>query len=48
VPVRVDRATGPIEGVAVDVDDLGALLVETAADGVVTISAGDVVHLRPV
>lgn len=47
VRVRVDRSAGPIEGVAVDVDDLGGLVVETEAGSTVTISAGDVVHLRP-
>lgn len=46
--VRVDRSAGPIEGVAVDVDDLGALLLETDSGDALTISAGDVVHLRPV
>lgn len=45
--VRVDRPAGPIEGIAVDVDDLGGLVVETEAGSTVTISAGDVVHLRP-
>ncbi len=44
--VRVDRPTGPIEGVAVAVDDLGGLVVETDDGELVTISAGDVVHLR--
>ncbi len=46
--VRVERAAGPIEGVARDVDELGGLVVETPDGARVTISAGDVVHLRPV
>lgn len=45
--VRVDREREAIAGVAVDVDDTGALLVETGPGSVVAISAGDVVHLRP-
>ncbi|MGZ8764283.1 MAG: biotin--[acetyl-CoA-carboxylase] ligase [Acidimicrobiia bacterium] len=45
--VRVERSTGSLEGLAVDVDDLGALVLETEAGSTVTISAGDVVHLRP-
>jgi len=46
--VRVERSAGPLEGVAVDIDELGALLLETETGDTVTISAGDVVHLRPV
>jgi BirA family biotin operon repressor/biotin-[acetyl-CoA-carboxylase] ligase len=48
VRVRVERAVGPIEGVASTVDDLGGLVLVTSDGGTVTISAGDVVHLRPV
>lgn len=44
-----------VEGVAVDVDDLGRLRIDTGdphtrgagQDGVVTVSAGDITHLRP-
>jgi len=46
--VRIERAVGPIEGVARDVDDLGGLVVEAPDGSRVTISAGDVVHLRRV
>jgi BirA family biotin operon repressor/biotin-[acetyl-CoA-carboxylase] ligase len=35
-----------IEGVAADVDDLGRLRIDTG-DDVVTVSAGDITHLRP-
>ena len=44
--VRVERSDSELEGVAVDIDSEGALIVETI-DGVRRrISAGDVVHLR--
>lgn len=44
--VRIEQASGPVVGVARDVDDAGRLLVERD-DGVIeTIAAGDVVHLR--
>ena len=39
-----DRA---VEGVAADVDDLGRLRIDTGAE-VLTVSAGDITHLRPV
>ena len=45
-PVRVERPTGAVDGVALDVDAEGHLLVETAS-GVQTFAAGDVTHLRP-
>ncbi len=45
--VRVELAEGAREGVAVDVDDAGRLIVETD-DRRLVVSAGDVVHLRPV
>jgi BirA family biotin operon repressor/biotin-[acetyl-CoA-carboxylase] ligase len=45
--VRVELADGARAGTAVDVDDTGRLIVETD-DGRVVVSAGDVVHLRPV
>ena len=35
-----------VEGVAADVDDLGRLRIDTG-DEVVTVSAGDITHLRP-
>ncbi|RDH77689.1 biotin--[acetyl-CoA-carboxylase] ligase [Mycolicibacterium moriokaense] len=38
-----DRA---VEGVAVDVDDLGRLRIDTGEDTVITVSAGDIQHLR--
>jgi BirA family biotin operon repressor/biotin-[acetyl-CoA-carboxylase] ligase len=44
--VRVELAAEAVIGVAVEVDDAGHLVVETAA-GLRTVSAGDVVHLRP-
>jgi BirA family biotin operon repressor/biotin-[acetyl-CoA-carboxylase] ligase len=34
-----------IEGIATDIDDLGRLRIDTA-DGLVTVSAGDITHLR--
>ena len=44
------RATLPgdraVEGLATDIDDLGRLRIE-AGDEVVTVSAGDITHLRP-
>ncbi|MCU1456974.1 MAG: birA, biotin-(acetyl-CoA-carboxylase) ligase [Actinomycetia bacterium] len=45
--VRVELASGPVVGIAVDLAPDGMLLVETASDGVVAVTAGDVVHLRP-
>ena len=39
-----DRA---VEGVAADVDELGRLRIDTGAE-VLTLSAGDITHLRPV
>jgi BirA family biotin operon repressor/biotin-[acetyl-CoA-carboxylase] ligase len=36
-----------VEGIATDVDDLGRLRIDTGAE-VMTVSAGDIVHLRPV
>lgn len=44
--VRVDRDGGAVVGRAVDVTDHGALQVETD-DGLVTVTAGDCEHLRP-
>jgi BirA family transcriptional regulator, biotin operon repressor / biotin---[acetyl-CoA-carboxylase] ligase len=38
-----DRA---VEGIATDIDDLGRLRIDTG-DEVVTVSAGDITHLRP-
>ncbi len=43
--VRVHLPAGDVEGVAIDVDDDGSLVVQTA-QGVRTFAAGDVVHLR--
>ncbi len=44
--VRVELAAEAVVGVAVEVDDAGHLVVQTAS-GPHTVSAGDVVHLRP-
>jgi BirA family transcriptional regulator, biotin operon repressor / biotin---[acetyl-CoA-carboxylase] ligase len=44
--VRVELATGAVVGVATEIDDAGHLVVRTP-DGPRTVSAGDVVHLRP-
>jgi BirA family biotin operon repressor/biotin-[acetyl-CoA-carboxylase] ligase len=44
--VRVDTPSGVVEGEAVDVNDLGALIVRTD-EGTVTVDAGDCEHLRP-
>ncbi len=46
--VRVELATGVVEGVATGVDDDGRLVVEPRGEAAVVIAAGDVVHLRPV
>ncbi len=43
--VRVETATGFVEGVAEDIDGLGALVVRTP-DGTATVSSGDCVHLQ--
>lgn len=47
-PVRVEvTATEPLVGTAVEVDELGRLVVETAPEGERrALSAGDVIHLR--
>jgi BirA family biotin operon repressor/biotin-[acetyl-CoA-carboxylase] ligase len=44
--VRVELAGEAVVGVATEVDDAGHLVVQTAT-GPRTVSAGDVVHLRP-
>jgi BirA family biotin operon repressor/biotin-[acetyl-CoA-carboxylase] ligase len=36
-----------IEGIAADVDDMGRLRIDTGQEQVVTVSAGDITHLRP-
>ena len=46
-PVRIELANGAWEGEAVGVDDGCALLVERPGVGVVTVTVGDVVHVRP-
>jgi BirA family transcriptional regulator, biotin operon repressor / biotin---[acetyl-CoA-carboxylase] ligase len=45
--VRVELPNEVLVGVAVDVDDDGGLVIETAA-GARTVSVGDVTHLRPI
>ncbi|WP_096389122.1 biotin--[acetyl-CoA-carboxylase] ligase [Halopenitus persicus] len=45
--VRVETASGTVEGVAVDVEFPGALVLETD-DGTETVLSGDCEHLRPV
>ncbi len=44
--VRVELAAEAVVGVAVELDDGGHLVVQTA-EGLRTVAAGDVVHLRP-
>jgi BirA family biotin operon repressor/biotin-[acetyl-CoA-carboxylase] ligase len=44
--VRVELASEVVVGVAIEIDDGGHLVVRTAT-GLRTVSAGDVVHLRP-
>jgi BirA family transcriptional regulator, biotin operon repressor / biotin---[acetyl-CoA-carboxylase] ligase len=44
--VRVDLPTGPVVGLALNVDDAGHLVLASDEGPTVTISAGDVVHLR--
>ncbi|MHB8463836.1 MAG: biotin--[acetyl-CoA-carboxylase] ligase [Acidimicrobiales bacterium] len=45
--VRVEQPDASWEGDATDIDDAFALLVTEASRGVVTVRAGDIVHLRP-
>ena len=45
-PIRVELAGEAISGVAREIDDAGQLVVQTAT-GRRTVSAGDVIHLRP-
>jgi BirA family biotin operon repressor/biotin-[acetyl-CoA-carboxylase] ligase len=45
-PIRVELAAEAISGVASEIDDAGRLIVQTST-GPQTVSAGDVVHLRP-
>jgi BirA family biotin operon repressor/biotin-[acetyl-CoA-carboxylase] ligase len=44
--VRVELAAEAVTGVATEIDDAGHLVLQTSA-GPRTVSAGDVVHLRP-
>lgn len=44
--VRADLSSGSIEGVAVGTDPLGHLVIERLSGERVTVTAGDVVHLR--
>jgi BirA family transcriptional regulator, biotin operon repressor / biotin---[acetyl-CoA-carboxylase] ligase len=44
--VRIELADEAVTGVATEIDDAGHLVVQTA-EGPRTVSAGDVVHLRP-
>lgn len=44
--VRVEMASGVVNGTATDVDDTGQLLLDVPGEGVRVVSAGDVVHLR--
>jgi BirA family biotin operon repressor/biotin-[acetyl-CoA-carboxylase] ligase len=44
--VRIELAAEAVTGVATEIDDAGHLVVQTA-EGPRTVSAGDVVHLRP-
>jgi BirA family biotin operon repressor/biotin-[acetyl-CoA-carboxylase] ligase len=44
--IRVELAAEAVSGVASEIDDAGRLIVQTAT-GPRTVSAGDVVHLRP-
>jgi BirA family biotin operon repressor/biotin-[acetyl-CoA-carboxylase] ligase len=46
--VRVELTSGTLEGVAVDVDEHGRLLVQPPTGSPVAVAAGDVVHLRAV
>jgi BirA family biotin operon repressor/biotin-[acetyl-CoA-carboxylase] ligase len=47
-PVRVELASGVLEGVATDVDDGGRLVVMARDGSPAVVAAGDVVHLRRV
>jgi BirA family biotin operon repressor/biotin-[acetyl-CoA-carboxylase] ligase len=46
--VRVELATGTLEGAAVDVDEHGRLAVQPPTGPPVLVGAGDVIHLRRV
>mgnify|MGYP001164785387 CR=1 FL=1 len=46
--VRVELATGVLEGVATGIDDDGRLVVTPHDGAPVVVAAGDVVHLRPI
>lgn len=44
--VRIDHMNGEITGVAKDISDLGALMVTTDSGQKITVTEGDVVHIR--
>ncbi len=44
--VRVELSGGSFDGVAVDLDDIGRLIVDTGS-GRRVVDAGDVIHIRP-
>ena len=44
--VRVERAADTLVGTAVDIDAMGRLLVDVNG-AIETVTAGDVIHLRP-
>ena len=46
--VRVELASGQLDGVATDVDQSGRLVVKPTVGSPVVVAVGDVVHLRPV
>jgi BirA family biotin operon repressor/biotin-[acetyl-CoA-carboxylase] ligase len=45
--VRAELAAGAVEGVAADLDATGALVIALDDGNTATVSAGDVIHLRP-
>jgi biotin-(acetyl-CoA carboxylase) ligase len=45
--VRVELAAEAVVGQATGIDDAGHLVVDTGSGGLRTVTAGDVVHLRP-
>jgi BirA family biotin operon repressor/biotin-[acetyl-CoA-carboxylase] ligase len=45
--VRVERVSGELRGTATDIDDVGHLVVRDGNGVAHTVTAGDVVHVRP-
>jgi len=46
--VRIDQPSRTVEGLACGIGDDGSLAVDTGAGDIVSVTVGDVIHLRPV